>query len=264
MTRRKHYSTALTQAQGIIDETLRLFEIWEPGNSIQQLFEIARAQGALGVDSERRLRNIVVEGFGSRFLREPHLDATASLKRLFLGSKSPRLVGEVILLYALRQHGIFFDFLAQIYWPAIRASGTSIETSEVGTLIDRGRVEGKLENDWSPSVRKRVSSYVLGVAKDFHLVVQPARGSWRLESWHPQEDTLLYLAYDLHFLGLSDDQVILADEWRAFGLERPDVILFLNRFQTNGHLLVQDSGVLCRIDWTYPNRESLIDVLLRQ
>jgi hypothetical protein len=263
MSRREHYSTALTQAQGIVEEILRLFEIWEPGTTAAQLFEIARRQGTLGVDSERRLRNIVVEGFGSRFLREPLIEAAPSLKRLLLASRSPRLVRELILLYALRQHGIFFDFMVFCYWPAIQSSGTTIDTSDVGALIDRGRIEGKLQNDWSDSVRRRVSSYVLGIAKDFELVSQPSRGSWRLQSWHPQENTLLYLAYDLHFLGFSDDQVIQANEWRAFGLERPDVVMYLQRFQTNGHLLVQDSGVLCRIDWKYSNRNSLTDALIR-
>jgi hypothetical protein len=150
------------------------------------------------------------------------------------------------------------------YWTTIQASGNSIDTSEVAGLIDRGRIEGRLQSDWSESIRRRVSSYVLGIAKDFELVAQPSRGSWRLQSLHPQENTLLYLAYDLHFLGLSDDQVIQADEWRAFGLERTDVLMYLQRFQTNGHLLVQDSGVLCRVDWNYTNRNNLIDVLLRQ
>lgn len=264
MTRRKHYSTALAQAQGIVEESLRLFEIWEPDINAAQLLELARCQGTLGVESERRLRNIVMEGFGSRFLRKPHLEAAPSLKRLLLASHSPRLVREIILLYALRQHGIFFDFMVCCYWTAIKAPGSSINISEITALIDRGRIEGKLQNDWSESVRRRVSSYVLGIAKDFELVAQPSRGSWRLQSWYPQENTLLYLAYDLHFLGLSDDQVIDADEWRAFGLERPDVVMYLQRFQTNGHLLVQDSGILCRIDWKYTNRNTLIDVLLRQ
>lgn len=264
MIRRKHYSASLTQAQGIIEETVRLFEIWEPGVTVAQLLETARSQGTLGFDSDRRLRNIVLEGFGSRFLREPHTTAAPQLKHLLLDSRSPRLVREIIFLYTLRQHGIFYDFLCSCYWPAIRASGVTIDSKEVGLLIDRGRIEGKLKNDWSDSVRRRVSSYVLGTAKDFELLTQPSRGTWRLQSWHPQEDTLLYLAYDLHFLGLTDDQVIDADEWQAFGLERADIVMFLQRFQTNGHLLVQDSGVLCRIDWKYPNRNTLIDVLLRQ
>ena len=264
MTRREHYSTALTQAQGIVEESLRLFEIWEPGISVAGLFEIARSQGTLGAQSESRLRNIVTEGFGSRFLRSPHLEAAPSIKKLLLSSASPKFVRDLILLYAVRQHGIFFDFLAFSYWPALQASGGSIDTVEVGALIDRGRIEGKLEKDWSTSVRKRVSSYVLGIAKDFELVSHPSRGSWRLHSWHPHEDTLLYLAYDLHFLGLSDDQVLHADEWRAFGLERADVVMYLQRFQSNDHLLVQDSGALCRIDWTYPTRDALSDAFLRQ
>ena len=68
MSRREHYSTALTQSQGIPSECLSLFEIWQEGMSANQLFDLVQTTNALNLDSERRLRNVVIEGFGSRFL----------------------------------------------------------------------------------------------------------------------------------------------------------------------------------------------------
>ena len=225
--RRSHFSTSLAQAQGIIPECVHLFEYWEEGMPVKELFELVRSQGVLDSDSDRRTRNIVV-------------------------------------LYALRQHGIFFDFMVEVYWPAIRAGRLTLDKSEILDLIDRGRIEQKLPNDWTESVRKRVGSYVLGIAHDFELLGDSSRGSRPIDHWVPSDGLILDLVYDLHFLGLADDEVIAADEWQCLGLEREDVIAYLNRLDQRGHLTIQDSGILCRIDWKYRERSELNDALLRR
>lgn len=262
MSRREHYSTALAQSQGIVPECISLFEIWQPGMSSAELFEVVRSTNALNLDSERRLRNIVVEGFGSRFLREPYSDAAPSLKVIFAHSSDHSLLKQLSLLYAIRQHGIFFDFLADEYWPAIRTGGQSIRTSDIQLLIDRGLVSGRLDKNWSESVRKRVSSYVLGIATDFDLLTASRSGDRPIATWSLHDSLTLYLTYDLHFMGASDDEVANSPEWQALGLQREDVTLYLNRLQSKGHLIVQDTGHLCRIDWKYTSREELAHVLI--
>ena len=129
-------------------------------------------------------------------------------------------------------------------------------------MIDRGLVTGKLTVNWSDSVRNRVSSYVLGIASDFGLLGNKPAGNRPVLHWSLDEGLALYLAYDLHFLGLSDDEVARSDEWSALGLRREDVTLFLHRLQNRGHLIVQDTGALCRIEWKYPTRQQLAHVLL--
>lgn len=262
MSRREHYSTALAQSQGIVPECLSLFEIWQPGMSSTQLFEVVRSTNALNVDSERRLRNIVIEGFGSRFLRQPYLEAAPSLKEILTHCKDLTLLKQIVLIYAIRQHGIFFDFLADEYWPSVRAGGQSIRTSDVQVLIDRGLVSGRLAKNWSTSVRKRVSSYVLGIASDFDFLAGSKAGDRAIASWSIHDSLILYLTYDLHFMGASDDEVANSTEWLALGLKREDVTLYLNRLQNQGHLIAQDTGHLCRIDWKYTSREELAHVII--
>lgn len=264
MERRRHYySTALAQAQGILPDCVQLFEHWEEGMSATDLFASTRSLGILGSDSERRARNIVIEGFGSRFLRAPH-DSVAPFLKSLIAKADPRLRLEIILLYALRQHGIFFDFMVEIYWPAIRAGRMTLDRSETSTLIDRGRIDRKLATDWSETMRDKVGSYVMGIARDFELVADSRKGTRAIQQWIPSDGLILYLAYDLHFFGLTDDEVLAADEWRALGLEREDVIAYLHRLDQRGHLTLQDSGIICRIEWKYRDRSLLNDALLRR
>ena len=262
MSRREHYSTALTQSQGIPSECLSLFEIWQEGMSANQLFDLVQTTNALNLDSERRLRNVVIEGFGSRFLREPYIQAAPALKHILAHSRDHALLKQIVLLYALRQHGVFFDFLIDEYWPAVRAGRQTIKKSDILLLIDRGSVSGRLAKNWSESVKTRVSSYVLGIAEDFDFVGKSRSGERPIISWSPHDFLVLYLAYDLHFMGASDDEVVSSPEWQALGLQREDVTLYLNRLQNQGHLIAQDTGHLCRIDWKYQTREELSYVLV--
>jgi len=244
----------------MVDQCLALFDLWEDGQSASEFLTEARSRNLLNLDSSFRLRN-VVQSFGLRFLREPNIAAAPFLKPLF-ASAPPRLTLEIILLYTLRQHGIFFDFMVEVYWPAVRASRTKIERSEIISLIDRGRINGKLTTDWSAYTRDRVCGNVLGVAHDFELVGKTSRGNRPLLPWAPTESLILYLVYDLHFLELSDNQVIDAEEWSAIGLERSDTMAHLHKLDQRGHLTIQDSGVVCRVDWKYSDRSQLNDALL--
>jgi len=129
-------------------------------------------------------------------------------------------------------------------------------------LIDRGRATGNLEKPWSESTQKRVTSYVMGTAADFDLLTPSKAGKRSVNSWRPTEQTILYLAYDLHFLGLSDGEVVAADEWQIFGFARADVIAHLSRLEDKGHLTVQDSKRVCRIEWKYKDRNKLNHAIL--
>ena len=261
MIRRSHYSTALTQAQGIFSETMSLFEVWEEGMRPYDLFEKARAQNILGAASERRLRNVIIEGFASRYLREPILEAAKTLKILFENNPDTRLLQQINLLYAARQHGILFDFIKEIYWKKVSSGSPSVATKDVGVLIEKGLLTGKLEKAWSPSVRKRVSSYVTGAAADLGLLGTSRAGNRSVEYWQPLDALQIYLAYDLHFYGFSDDEVANSDEWQLLGLSRKGVSESFARLQNDGHWIAQDTGHLIRMEWKYKTRKELIDAL---
>lgn len=261
MIRRTHYSTALAQAQGIFSETMTLFDLWEEGMVAQELFEKARAQNILGSASERRLRNIVLEGFASRYLREPIIEAAGSLKALFYSSSDTRFLQQINLLYTARQHGILFDFIKDVYWSKVAFGASSIAAKEIGVLIDKGLLSGKLEKNWSLSVRERVSGYVLGAAADLGLLGPSRAGKRSIEYWRPLDALQIYLAYDLHFYGFSDDEVATSEEWQLLGLSRNDVSESFSRLQQGGHWIAQDTGHLIRMEWTYKNRKELIDAL---
>jgi hypothetical protein len=64
------YSTRLSAGLGLVPETSRLLELWQPGLTVPDLLKAAMQAGAFPSVSARRLRNIVIEAFGPRFPTE--------------------------------------------------------------------------------------------------------------------------------------------------------------------------------------------------
>ncbi len=160
----QQYTTALTQAQGIIPESLELFHAWKPGEPRADFVKRALDEGILASATERRAANILKEGFAARFLSEPAIQAAPTLRKVVLEGLSQSKLHPILLIYAFRHHLIFREFLTEIYWPRVRASSDNVTKRDTLELIERGESIGRFQKTWSPSVKKRVSAYVLGVA----------------------------------------------------------------------------------------------------
>ena len=62
------YTTKLQAGLGLIEETHRLLEIWEPGMNRQALIDRSLELGCFPNITARRLRNIISEAFAVRYL----------------------------------------------------------------------------------------------------------------------------------------------------------------------------------------------------
>jgi hypothetical protein len=62
------YTAQLGAGLGLIAETARFLDLWEPGISGQRLLRSALESGAFATISARRLRNIIIEAFAPRYL----------------------------------------------------------------------------------------------------------------------------------------------------------------------------------------------------
>ena len=89
------YTTQLQAGLGLVRETAKLLELWQPGMVGQDLLKAALASGAFSTMSARRLRNIIIEAFCPRYLvngSEP-----AGLLKSLVGIPSERRIAVALL-----------------------------------------------------------------------------------------------------------------------------------------------------------------------
>jgi hypothetical protein len=253
------YTASLQAGLGLISESRELFGLWQPEMSARDLYQAALDSGRFAGLTARRLRNLVVEGFGPRFLADPAPPARL-LKSLAAALPAADLA-QFFLLYTLRAHAILADFLVQVYWPRYAAGDTALSNDAARSFVEQAVDDGRTRVRWSPATCRRVAAYLTGCCADFGLLEPVERSSKRFAVFRPRDALVAWLAYDLHGRGVGDSLIPEHPDWACFGLDPHSVVGELRRLALRNLLIVQSSGELLQIAWTQQNLEGLCHVL---
>lgn len=253
------YTTQLQAGLGLIDETKVLLDIWQHGQNASQLYQTALDSGRFPNVTARRLRNVVAECFAPRYLANQG-NAAQHLKSLAARLNSGDLL-QLFLLFTARANLILADFIREVYWDRYASGHTQVGNEDAKVFVQRGIDDGKTSKRWSETTVRRVSAYLTGCCADYGLLEKGTRSTRRMLPFRLSQNVAAYLAYDLHFSGLSDAAVINHEDWRLFGLSREEVIEELRRLSLKGFLIFQAGGDVTRISWKHPTMEAVCDVL---
>ncbi|HEN8704801.1 TPA: DUF1819 family protein [Pseudomonas putida] len=258
MSAGRSYTTQLQAGLALIEETRLLLGLYEPGMSTSELSDKALASGLFPLVSARRLHNIVSECFAPRFLRTA---GTADVLKRLACSLTRQEFSQLLFLHTARANLILDEFVRGQYWPHYSAGRDSLTSDEAREFVLTGVREGKTRKPWSNTTIKRVSSYLIGCCTDYELLSSNARGPRRILPFRILPKVAVYLAYDLKFQGLGDNQIVGHCDWQLFGLEREDVREEFKRLSLRGFLIMQSAAEVTSISWTHKHMDEVIDVL---
>ena len=256
----ERYTTNLSKAQGMVPETFELLEIWEPGMSAAALKAQVRLQGALGKDTQVRVDDLVGRGFSQRFLID-HGKPAKWLKQLLQDRTPKGVMRQLILIYTARANLILRDFICDVFWVKCSSGAGEVTKQDALDFIGGAVNRGSLDRAWSETMVERVARYLLGTLVDFELIEGNQYGQRQIRPLFILPETVIYLAYELHFSNLDDDSVIRHRDWKLFGLSQAAVISAFEKAAMQEHLFLQHSGAITRIEWKYANMEEVINAL---
>lgn len=259
MTETKIYNSQLGAGLGLVNETKILLELWSPLMTATELHQIALESGKFPTITARRLRNIIAECFGPRYLVSGGAPA-AHLKSLSTKLSTADLI-QLMLIFTCRANPILGDFIRQVYWPRYAGGYTHISNEDARTFVMRGIDEGKMIKRWSETMVQNVSGYLTGCCADYGMLEAGPRSSRRIIPFRISSSVAAYLAYELHFAGVGDNALPTYEDWQLFGLVRQDVLDELKRLSLKSLLIIQSAGDLIRISWKFQDMEALCDVL---
>ena len=218
MTTASHYTTNLSKAQGMVPETLELLELWEPGMSVSDLKARVRAMGALGKATQTRVDDVVGRAFAQRYLAHGGKPAEW-LRRLMLAGASRGLLRQLALIYTARANLILHDFIREVFWLKYSSPAREVTKQDARDFIERAVSRGALEKRWSDSMVERVTRYLLGTLVDFGLIEENRFGQRQVLPIFITPETVVFLAYELHFRGIDDEGLVRHDDWALFELD---------------------------------------------
>ena len=258
MSQQRYYTTQLQAGLGLLEETRQLLQVYQPGMSASQLYEAALASGRFPLVTAWRLRTIVAECFAPRYMRDPYV--AARLKSLVDRFTTAEL-NQLLFIYTARANLVLADFVREVYWARYSAGRNDLQLEDARTFVANSVREGKTQKPWSETTIKRISSYLMGCCADYGLLTTTGRNQRSIAAYRILPKVAAYLAYDLKFSGLGDNQIVSSSDWDLFGLERADVRDQLKRLSLQGLLIFQAASDVVHIGWTYKSMEELIDVI---
>jgi hypothetical protein len=255
-----NYTTQLQAGLGMINETLDLLRIVEPGDTPTRLSSRVIDTGLFSRTTARRAHNIVAEMFAPRYLVRG--DQPARFLRSLLEARLPHDdFRQLCYLHTARAQSVFAEFVLQVYWPRYGAGAGSLSRTEAEAFIHRGLDSGRMQKRWTETTIRRVSGYLLGCCADFGLLAESGRAARPIIPFSIRSRVALYLAYDLHFAGLSDKQVAYHPDWQLFGLAGQEPLAELKRLAHDGHLIVQAAADLVQISWKHRSLDDIAHAL---
>ena len=245
----------------MLDECRAFLELWTPGESTQHLEEKTLEEGVLPNVTSRRVRNLIAEMWAPRFLA--HGGQPGRDMKFLLPFMNRELLSQFFLLFTARAQLIFRDFLKIAFWPIYESGRRTLSRDDIKGFIHQALDEGKMQKRWSDSTIHRVTGYLGGVCIDFDLMQRLSGQEFELIPPIINPKLALYLAYDLHFSGLSTGAMLEHGDWELWGMNARDVLSQLQYLGREGHFIVQGSVELVRLTWTYKNREEMLDAITR-
>ena len=238
---------------------MALFSLWRPGMSSPDLASATVEQGLLGKATAKRARDMVVEQFAPRYLADTGHSAR-NIKILIDAGLSLNKLKQIFLLHTTRANRVLHDYICEVYWPKYQAGRINISKDDAIEFLESAFALGKIPSRWSDLMVSRVASYLGGSLSDFGLLENGRKSSRRITNFKIEPLTSLYLSYDLHFTGYSDDNIPGYADWKLFGLDETDVIHELQRI-AGDHFILQYSGELLRISWQYQTMEEALHAI---
>jgi hypothetical protein len=256
------YASTINANVGMLNDTLQLLDLWQPGMTAEELRQQALQSGQFPNMSARRLRNFIIEGFGGIFLVDN--DYPASYLRILSTALNPLEFNQLLFLYTCRRHAIVKDFVRDVYWQLYAAGRAHIQHEDARQFVELAVQDGKTTTYWSEGTIKRVASYLLSYCVDFDLLEGGRKLKREIRPIRIRPTTSVYLAYDLHFHGVGDNALLAHEDWALFGLERADVLEELRRMTLQKWIIVQSAASITTIDWLYDSMEDVVDGIVER
>jgi hypothetical protein len=256
MVSQSFYTAKLQSGLGLVAETKLLLHLWEQGMSATTLYKVALESGQFPGITARRLRNIVMECFAPRYLSNGAAPATA-LKVLLSTLSSDELL-QFLLLFTCRSTPVLADFIQQVYWPRYAMGDRELPNEVAREFLERAIDDGKTIKRWSPHTVKRIAGNLTGCCADYGLLEDGVRRKRRFLSVNLADRVAVYLAYNLHWQGLSDAAILRHPDWTLFGLNDQNVLAEIKKLALDGWFLVQSGGEVVRISWKYSDMKELV------
>jgi hypothetical protein len=256
------YTIRISKGAALLSETRMLLNSWKIEEDAASLAERVLETDLLGKATARRVRDIVQRCFAPRLLQPAGCPAR-HLKRLVESRSSHDWYRDLCLLYAARADRLLRDSITLFLMDAIDEGRLAVTVDTAIAFLCEAEERGRMESPWASETKKKVSRGILKALAEFGLLSHDTRKTREILSFRPHPIAVAYLAFDLHFSGISDAGVTTHHDWLIWQCNKSVVRESLDELSRHGLWVYQAAGNVVRITWNVKKMEEAVDVLIR-
>lgn len=259
VTDKRIYNSNLLKGTGLIQETLVLLEAYNPEESNLEFQKRVVSTGILSKSTDNRAIDIVRNVFWDRYLGYG-IEVPFFLKSMRDNYVSIDVITQLFYLYTCRANPILGDFVREVFFPLTSKSFAKLKSSDPKDFINDALVDGRIPKKWSESTITKVSEHIIASLIDFQLIEKDKS----ILPYRVIDLSASYLLHELHFRGISDNDIWKHKDWELFGLDPIEVIKIIERISFYGSFIFQFSGEILNLSWNNLSMEEFINNECRQ
>jgi hypothetical protein len=244
MVLKKEYNSNLLKGTGLIQEMLILIDTYDSSEPYLDFQQRVVRDDLLSKSTENRVIDIVRNIFKDRFLGY-EINIPEALKEMREEYVSMSVLTQIFFLYTCRANRLLVDFIIEVYFKKLNSGYHNLKASDPKDFIKVALSDGRISSSWSESTMSKVSEHIIATLIDFELIER----NKTILNFRIIDLSANYLAHELHFRGISDNNLWQHEDWKLFGLMPNDVISIFERLANQGTFIMQFSGELLSISW---------------
>lgn len=256
------YTSRACKGSALLADTRALLRAWSPGEGSEHLARRAQSDDLLGKATAQRVSDVVVRVFAPRYLGCDARPAR-SLKRLLESNPTGDWFRDLCFVFSARADVVLRDAATKLIGQLVGEGRSTITVDTIQDFLRQAELDGRMAASWSDSVRHRTAKGIARLLTDFGLLSEPRSGYRDILRFRPSRLAVAFLAYELHFSGVSDAALLDHPDWRLWQLDREALRRELDDLSQAGLWIFQAAGSVVRISWSYTTLEEAVDACAR-
>lgn len=257
----EHYTIRTSKGAALIPESRALLRAWNPGETAAQLAERVLQKDLLGKSTARRVKDLVQRVFAPRYL-QPEGPPALYLKLLVDDRPGGDWFRDLCLIYAARADRLVRDSVTVLFRRARDKGRLALSLDAAIAFLNEAEEEGRMARPWCSETKKKIARGLLKMLTEFGFLAERGRGPREIRSFQAHPLAIAYLAFDLHFRGITDAGVAAHPDWAIWQCSESAVRDALDDLSRYGLWVFQSAGSVVRITWNTSSMKEAVDVLV--
>lgn len=250
------YNTRLLKGGALVDEMRVLVRHWTDGDYDKQR-DSAISENILCKPTRSRSTDIISRSYGPRFAYGDPPEAWKLIRPLEDRNAYIETLRPIYYWITARNDALLYDFVVNELFARSRGIDKTIRTFEAVEWLDDAAA--KQNQNWTPTVKKRLASGLLSTLRDFGLL--EGKNKKEISTPYLPAETFSYIAYIMQEMGCVGKALVSHDDWRLFFMSQPLVEHAFLEAHQRGFLNYASAGNVYRIEFEANSPEEMADVV---